>query len=78
MFVWTCGFVCRCLGQIASGVRHVHEQGIGHGDIKPENILLFDDGQGGCDPKLCDFGMSRGMKETSRSAGRHKRQEGWK
>jgi len=46
--------------QAASGLRHVHELGIGHGDVKPENILLFDDKEGCCVAKLSDFGMSRG------------------
>ena len=50
----------RCLQQVASGLSHMHELQICHGDVKAANILLFDDGEGGCVPKLCDFGMARG------------------
>ncbi|CAN0156781.1 unnamed protein product, partial [Hapterophycus canaliculatus] len=39
-----CTCLDSCLEQIASGVRHMHKQGIGHGDIKLENILLYSDG----------------------------------
>ena len=50
----------RCLQQVSSGVGHMHELGIGHGDIKPANVLMYDNGQGGLWPKVCDFGMARG------------------
>jgi calcium/calmodulin-dependent protein kinase I len=53
------------LEQIASAVYHLHERGIAHADIKPENILLTapDDIDG---IKLVDFGLS-----TSGCAGPH-------
>lgn len=38
--------------QIGSAIQHIHSQGWVFGDIKPENILLTNDGQA----KLCDFG----------------------
>ena len=45
------------LHQMASGLAHLHAEGIVHGDIKPENILISLN-----DPvqmKLADFGISK-------------------
>ncbi len=43
--------------QIAEALAHMHEQGIVHGDMKPENILV-DKGPGGLRLRLVDFGYS--------------------
>lgn len=40
----------------ASGLHHVHEQGVLHRDVKPENLML--DGRGVL--KVTDFGIARG------------------
>jgi serine/threonine protein kinase len=45
----------RIFVQILEGVRHLHEHGVAHGDIKPENVMLDGDGN----VKLIDFGMAR-------------------
>jgi len=42
---------------IARGLKALHDVNISHGDIKPENILLFSEGQEVI-PKLMDFGLS--------------------
>ncbi len=42
----------RCL---ASGLHHAHQQGVLHGDIKPANILIREDGE----PALLDFNLSQ-------------------
>ena len=41
--------------QLCAGLAYLHRHGIAHCDIKPENILVNDDGT----PLLCDFGVSR-------------------
>eukprot|EP00924_Labyrinthula_sp_SR-Ha-C_P009361 augustus_masked-scaffold_2-processed-gene-21.51-mRNA-1 protein AED:0.42 eAED:0.42 QI:0/-1/0/1/-1/1/1/0/567 len=39
---------------LASGLEHIHDQGIVHLDIKPDNLLVGEDGL----IKICDFGVS--------------------
>lgn len=41
--------------QILDAVVHAHEQRVIHCDIKPDNVILFDDGTA----KLSDFGIAR-------------------
>jgi hypothetical protein len=49
----------RILGQIAEGLRELHEQGIVHRDLKPGNVLLEDaDSSGHVVAKISDFGVS--------------------
>jgi serine/threonine protein kinase len=43
--------------QAARGLRVAHEKGIVHGDIKPENLILKEDGL----LKILDFGVARSM-----------------
>ncbi|XP_064420768.1 testis-specific serine/threonine-protein kinase 1-like [Latimeria chalumnae] len=42
--------------QIVEGLKHCHEKGIAHRDLKCENVLLTSDGT----PKLSDFGLMSG------------------
>jgi serine/threonine-protein kinase len=44
---------------ILEGVAFAHEEGVVHGDLKPENVLL--DAQG--EPKIADLGLSRAHRE---------------
>lgn len=50
--------------QIALALAHLHEKGIVYRDMKPENILVQDDGY----LKLADFGIAEvlGERKTSR------------
>ena len=41
-------------GPVASALRHMHCKGVGHGDIKPENLIVFFPG---C-VKITDFGSA--------------------
>lgn len=55
--------------RLTEGLSHAHAQGILHGDLKPANVLLTDDGQ----PMLLDFNLSR---DTRLDANLHKRRVG--
>jgi formylglycine-generating enzyme required for sulfatase activity/predicted Ser/Thr protein kinase len=45
----------RIIGAIASGLSFAHARGIVHGDLKPANVIITDDGE----VKIIDFGIAR-------------------
>ncbi len=47
--------------QVARGISDVHEHGILHLDLKPDNIIVQNDGS----VKIVDFGLSRNIKHLS-------------
>jgi eukaryotic-like serine/threonine-protein kinase len=53
--------VIRIVGQVLGGLAAIHERGIVHRDIKPQNILLEDD----LTPMLSDFGVAYSPLESS-------------
>ncbi len=59
------------LRQIATGLTHMHNQGILHLDVKPENVLIaFGAGESDVQAKLTDFDLSmrlRGDRTHSRA-----------
>jgi len=52
---------CELVRQAASGLRHAHDKGIVHGDIKPNNIMVARPTPGAAlAVKLSDFGVPKG------------------
>ncbi|MCP4446930.1 MAG: protein kinase [Myxococcales bacterium] len=49
--------------QIAEALRYVHSQGVVHGDIKPDNILLIRTADRHRFVKLLDFGLARSQSD---------------
>ena len=45
----------RVCAEAAAGIWHLHHAGLVHGDIKPQNVLLDDDGR----VRLTDFGLAK-------------------
>lgn len=45
---------------IGHGLGCLHDHGFTHGDLKPENVLIFRTQKGGWQAKLCDFGCAIG------------------
>ena len=46
-------------GQVVIALDHIHKQGIVYGDLKPDNILVSEDGG----IKIIDFGSAREVDE---------------
>lgn len=51
---------CEIMIQLTSGIQYVHEHGIIHRDIKPDNLFYMPDGS----IKISDFGISTELGET--------------
>lgn len=49
------------LYQILKGLKYIHSAGVLHRDLKPSNLLVSEE----CDLKICDFGMARGVDDSS-------------
>ena len=48
----------RMLHSVASGMAFLHSSKVQHHDLKPDNVLAFDDGDGKLYGKLSDFGLA--------------------
>jgi tRNA A-37 threonylcarbamoyl transferase component Bud32 len=54
---------------VAECIKHLHENDIIHRDIKVDNILYSEKGDGINDIKLCDFGLSQRINKGSKFIG---------
>lgn len=67
------GRICRLFRDVAEAVQYAHEEGVTHGDLNPENILLVQEGEQ--DRALVkDFGLAHfletvGLNEAGKQAG---------
>ncbi len=52
--------VAAVLGPVLGGLAVAHHEGLVHRDVKPENVLISDDGE----VKIADFGLVRAMAEA--------------
>lgn len=57
----------RIILQIFSGLAHLHENQILHGDIKPANIMVNEKADGSVQIKILDFGFSRRFDDISQN-----------
>lgn len=51
-------FIKETFYKISKAIEYLHDQGISHGDIKLDNILLDEN----LNPKLCDFGFAKNVE----------------
>ncbi|MBL8744491.1 MAG: serine/threonine protein kinase, partial [Myxococcales bacterium] len=49
--------------QIVAGMRHAHEHGIAHRDLKPGNVMLESRADGTRVPRIIDFGIAKLIEE---------------
>ncbi|CAE8704249.1 unnamed protein product [Polarella glacialis] len=53
------------LQNVATALAHLHENGVTHNDMKPENVLLHADSNGRVQVKLADLGMAQSSENRS-------------
>lgn len=59
--------VCHIFAQVLEGMQAIHEAGIVHRDMKPENVFVLAGGQH--EIKIMDFGLAKLMNEDEMEAG---------
>jgi cyclophilin family peptidyl-prolyl cis-trans isomerase/predicted Ser/Thr protein kinase len=56
--------IVRLMAKVAHGVAHAHANGTIHRDLKPQNILVREDGE----PMVLDFGIAKHREDTTLTA----------
>merc|ERR1719469_1449026 len=56
------GEAAQIMRGILRALSHVHDLGLVHRDVKPENIMIAE-GPDGCRPLLGDFGIAAGLAD---------------
>ncbi|WP_372793717.1 protein kinase [Lutibacter sp.] len=56
--------ILKVLKDVSQGLHYLHNEGILHQDIKPDNVLIYNDGR----YMLTDFGISTRMRSTLKKA----------
>jgi len=51
--------------EMCSALAYIHQMGLIHHDIKPENVLIQEDKQGNLSVRLADFGLARGTMDAA-------------
>ena len=51
----------RIVRKLAGAMEYAHASGVLHRDIKPDNVLVADDGE----PRLTDFGLAKDLRDAS-------------
>lgn len=57
------------MAKVCDAVEHAHRKGVIHRDLKPDNILVVDDGTRSGQPKVLDFGLARDFDAQAATMG---------
>ena len=57
------------MSQIMLATKHLHDNNIIHRNLKPSNILIFEENPDIFIFKLCDFGVSKVVNVTAKQTG---------
>lgn len=55
----------RLFAQVADGLQHVHASGLIHRDVKPQNVLIWNDGAANEQALLTDFGIAKAINSAT-------------